>query len=239
MINRTYSRDARPPALPFSKIIVAVLVIVCLGLGYLAFRRYFQVRSIICTQGEQPCAPADQELVDHLKGRFMLEQVTLTLLGKKVAIRKKFPQTVIVTLEQQDLLTPIYQDESRNQLIHLYTDRTAHVVPTDSLSSPSATLAITDLTLTSITGSVVLSDSQYGVYTELLAFAKSQAIESIVIRESDTIEIHTARGLTALVSTNGLTGQLHSLQLLLASPTIEQKPARVDMRFDRPVLQYL
>lgn len=168
----------------------------------------------------------------------MFEDFSVKTHGKKISIEKKYPQTILVGVENQEIVTPIYLDREKLQRAILYTDGSVEKVTTQEFSTSSASLAITDLTLSAMTDSSVLSPSMFAVYTDLLGFAKNTAVEEIIVVRPDEIEIHTQEKLTAFVSSDSLRAQLHSLQLLLASPTIERKPARVDLRFDRPVLQY-
>lgn len=220
------------------RLVGVTLLLVCLALGAFSVYKYFRVVKISCVQDGTECPQDTMETISHLRDRSLFEDFSVNMLGKKIRIRKKYPQTLLVEIENLDSITSLYLDRDKMKRAILYTDGSIHNVPADNLSTSSATVAITDLTLSALTDSTVLSSSKFAVYTDLLGFAKSTNIEEIVIVSPDEIEIHTQGKLTALVSSDSLKQQLHSLQLLLASPTIEQKPARVDMRFDRPVLQY-
>ncbi len=238
MASRVYQHSSRK--FHFSPLLLATigLVLVCLLLGTFSVYRYFRVVNIECTQDGQQCDMSFMDTLSMYKGRSLFETMTPKILGKKVFIRKKYPQTIQVHIQNQETLTTIFTDEARQSAAVVYTDLTMKRTPADALSSPSATLAITDLTLSALDDATVLSQDKYAVYTKLLEFCKTTSVSQIVIRKSDEIEIDTERKLTAIVSQSSLDEQLHSLQLLLVSPTIEQKPARVDLRFDRPVLQY-
>lgn len=238
MSERTYYNPRKEKKSFQFHFIVLSLLLLCITLGVFSGYRYFRVVNVVCTQDGHECGGDIQEYTSHLQDRSMFDEFSVKMLGKKVSIQKKFPQTLLVQAQNQEILTSIFLDREKQQRGVLYTDGSVQKVLPQNLSTSSATLAITDLTLSTLTDSSVLSPSMFAVYTDLLGFAKSTSVEEIVIVSPEEIEIHTPGKLTAFVSSDSLKAQLHSLQLLLVSPTIELKPARVDLRFDRPVLQY-
>jgi hypothetical protein len=238
MAQRIYSATpSGKNTFPF-RIALFLSLVVCSVLGSFSGYKYFRVVNVVCTQDGTDCSDEIKESVSHVQNRSMFEDFSLRILGKKIQIQKKYPQTLMVTVENQEILSTLFLDTAKQQRAILYTDGSVEKVTTQELSTSSASLAITDLTLSALNDVRVLSPSRFAVYTDLLGFAKNTDVEEIIVVRSDEIVIHTRVKLTAYVSSDALRSQLHSLQLLLASPTIERKPARVDLRFDRPVLQY-
>lgn len=215
-----------------------LLVLTCVLLGIYSGYRYFRIVHIECHEAGSECEPKYEQLLSMYVGRSLFSKIQPQVLGKKVSVTKKYPQTLIIDLENQEIFTRVFLDESKSSAVVVYTDGTIMPIEQGALSSPSAGLVITDSTLTVPFDSTVLSQDRYAVYTNLLEFSKTTVVKEVLIRSDDEIVIKTERGLDATVSGASLKNELHSLQLLLVSPTIEQKPARVDLRFDRPVLQY-
>ncbi|MEP7167669.1 MAG: hypothetical protein ABI758_06880 [Candidatus Woesebacteria bacterium] len=215
------------------------LVFFVIGFVFLLKGLYgvFQVANVNCETEKGPCVDADQKLTQSFVGRLIFGSFSLHSPGKTYTIQKKYPHILNVRVDDIPILFVLFTDEEKAHPLAVSTDGVLYTdsAKVDSKASTSATLI--DLTIAANTQS--LSEEQLTIYTKLFEFANKNPIDVMRIKSREEIQLHTKPDLTAIVSSESIDSELHSLQLILSSPTIEQRPALIDLRFDHPVLRYL
>lgn len=196
----------------------------------------FIVRDVSCESERGACDETDIKLIEGFSGRLIFRTFSLHSPGKTYTVKKKFPKNLHVFVKDIPISFVIYTDEQKQRRVAISSDG---VLYTDTNKLESATSAATLIDLTLAANAQNVSASEMDVYAKLFEFATQNSIAEMTIKSREEILLRTKPDLTAIVSSESIERQLHSLQLILSSPTIEQRPAVVDLRFDHPVLRYL
>jgi hypothetical protein len=221
---------------------LTLILILIFSVGFLFLLRgaygVFTVRKVVCESERGGCEDADLKLIEGFSGRLIFRSFSLHSPGKTYTVTKKFPHSLHVMVKDIPISYVIYTDEQKQRRVAISSDGVVYT-DTSKLESTSASSAAVLIDLTLAANAQSLNTGEMSVYEKLFEFAKKNPIDVMTIKSREEIFLHTKPDLTAIVSSESIERELHSLQLILSSPTIEQRPAVVDLRFDHPVLRYL
>jgi hypothetical protein len=211
-----------------------LFAVICVFVYYLL--EQFRVKTINCTEAGAPCDPNVLSFFEGYKGKRIFQPFIFDVPQKSGTITLQYPSTLIVRIDTPKTLVHIEVNE--HQSVSVFSDETYRI---DSATPDSVrdSVHIQDASLTAQSNAGKISSQKYHSYESILSKQRELEIEKVIFHSDSEIELQTKRQLTAILSVENIDAQLRSLQVILYSPTIEQKPARVDLRFERPVLRYL
>lgn len=235
---RTFSRR-RGSTTSLRRILRVVGGSVLLGIVGFGIFSLVYVHSVSCEFEGNPCTESEVLTFKQAQGKWMFSSYPTSVQGKKATVTREFPGILHVRLDRQETLMIVRTSLEGNDGAIVRRDGSLEntKISTDQTATGEAIFYDLDISTDSNGGRV--GANRLAVYDALNDFGKKVGITRVVVHSNDEIEIHTARDLTAVLSSERIADQLRSLQSILSSPTIEGKPARVDMRFTRPILQYL
>lgn len=207
-------------------LLFGVLAIACV----LLYSR-FRVRHILCSVAGKPCVQDTLDTYQKFYGVSMFS-TSLNVENSQGIIRKKYPDTLIVTMKSPIAIFSGIRSTS-GTLYTLYED--GHV---SEGASSSATYQIEDVHFNSLKSGFI--------DTETLSFYLNlkhennislPGLEKISIIGDDRVEWVFDTHMTAVTDRQHVLEQTRSLQYLLQTPTIDLRFHTVDLRFVNPVVE--
>lgn len=236
MKSRYFTSASTTGSRRFAALLTLLFIFALLCGGVFWALEQFRVKNIECTEAGEPCDANVLTFFAGYKGKRIFQPFVFDVPLKKGVITPKYPSTLVVRIDTPKLMYHLFIDDKKS--VAVYSDG-SYQESQGSFDPTAERLRITDATLATSSGTGKIPDERMHSYLSLIEKQRELELESVVFHSDDEIEIQTKRQLTGVLSLQNFDAELRSLQVILYSPTIEQKPARVDLRFERPVLRYL
>ncbi|MBP9700262.1 hypothetical protein KBD71_03185 [Candidatus Woesebacteria bacterium] len=194
----------------------------------------FRVTTIECQFDAQPCPEEFVTASQTVLGRHIFAIQVVPIPGYSVKITRHFPNRILVDV-QKPIPVIIFLQPS-NDYVAVTSD--GFLIPA---SNPDPLISqITDTEVSQKKPGDTIDSSRVNMYKELKsAWSRTlaESIRSVTIESPEKIILSTAEGSDVIVNAGKLTSQLHSLQQLLLTPTIDLAGKEVDLRFTNPVIR--
>lgn len=213
--------------------LLGFLLIVIFGFIWIILEQ-FRIKTVDCLFDSQPCPTEFVSASQTLTGTHLFTATTVPIPGYTVKLTKHFPNKVIV--EVQKPIPVIIFLQPTNDYVAVTAE--GYLIP---VSHPDPLIAqISDASVSQKKPGDKLDASLVNMYKELKSAwnrTLAESVQSVYIESPEKIILSTAEGSDVIVNAGKLSSQLHSLQQLLLTPTIDLAGKEVDLRFTNPVIR--
>ncbi len=219
------------------KLILGAIALVLAGGGILKFLSFFTITTTICSYEQSSCPEMIEQKVQSFQGAYIFSPLhaSAVLPGYRYTLKRSFPHTVSVDVFAPIPVAVISTDEAQvtsfvitEEGILLPTEKTDDILP-----------PIWDTRIGDKKDGDILDRQIVSFYKELKeawTTVLKNEVDSIRVESANEIRFHTQDATQYILSQDGLSSQLVSLQQLFNSTTIEGTGNVIDLRFDHPVM---
>lgn len=194
----------------------------------------FRVTAVECQFDSLPCPQEFVTASQTLLGIYLFTANSVPIPGYSVTVTKYFPRKVVVDVRKPIPVIIFVQPTSE----YVAVTADGFIIPVSS--QDPLIPQISDASISQKKPGDKIDPSQVNLYKELKsAWSRTlaESVQSVYIESPEKIILSTAEGSDVIVNAGKLTSQLHSLQQLLLTPTIDLAGKEVDLRFSNPVIR--
>ncbi len=213
--------------------LVGILFMIFLSFIWIILEQ-FRIKTVECQFDSQPCPAEFVTASQTLLGTYIFTAKNVPIPGYSVSITKYFPRKVVVDVRKPIPVIIFIQPNSE----YVAVTADGFLIPVSS--QDPLIPQITDASISQKKPGDKIDPSLVNLYKELKsAWSRTlaESVQSVTIESPEKIILSTAEGSDVIVNAEKLTSQLHSLQQLLLTPTIDLAGKEVDLRFTNPVIR--
>lgn len=196
-------------------------------------RSLFRIKKIDCLQQGEVCDANHISFFTPYIGESSFSPIYFDIPNVRGSVQVSYPSTLTVRIDSPKIFAKL--QDAADQDWYIFSDGSLQK-NTNTLLTLDQQVQILDMTV--LEGQTRYPENLFSLL-KLVVAQKDLYIQKVTIKRPEEVVLSIEMTYDVQISADDAEKQLHSLQLILSSPTIEKKRARIDMRFDRPVLQYL